>query len=108
MKKALLAKHIGVGKLIILKLKVWKLQVLKTGAGVYCAAAIEYLVAEVMELSGNAAHDNKRKIIKPRHILLAVRNDEELDKVLKNVTISEGGILPNINPILLPKRTLKK
>lgn len=69
------------------------------------AAVIEYLVAEIMELAGNAARDNKRMRIKPRHITLAIRNDEELNKLLGHVTISEGGVLPAIHYALLPKRT---
>ena len=33
-----------------------------------------------MELSGNAAKDNKKTRINPRHIQLASKNDEELYK----------------------------
>lgn len=75
------------------------------GAPVYIAAVLEYLTAEILELAGNAAHDNKKTRINPRHIQLAVRNDEELNKLLSGVTISQGGVLPNINPTLLPKKT---
>ena len=43
----------------------------------------------------------------PRHIQLAVRNDEELSKLLAGVTIAEGGVLPNIQSVLLPKKSAK-
>jgi histone H2A len=44
----------------------------------------------------------------PRHLLLAVRNDQELGKLLAGVTIAHGGVLPNINSVLLPKRAPEK
>lgn len=62
---------------------------------------------KVLELAGNAARDNKKNRIIPRHVLLAIRNDEELGKLLAGVTIAHGGVLPNINPVLLPKKTDK-
>jgi histone H2A len=86
---------------------------------------MEYLAAEVLELAGNAARDNKKtrytlqklacflfkSILKlffriiPRHLQLAIRNDEELNKLLSGVTISQGGVLPNIQAVLLPKKS---
>lgn len=77
------------------------------GAPVYLAAVLEYLAAEILELAGNAARDNKKQRIVPRHLQLAIRNDEELNKLLGDVVISQGGVVPFINPELLPNKTQK-
>jgi histone H2A len=36
---------------------------------------------------------------------LAICNDEELNRLLSGATIAQGGVLPNIQAILLPKKT---
>lgn len=58
-------------------------------------------------MAGNAARDNKKTRIVPRHIQLAVRNDDELTKLLGSITIASGGVMPNIHNLLLPKKASK-
>ncbi|EJD51268.1 histone-fold-containing protein, partial [Auricularia subglabra TFB-10046 SS5] len=77
------------------------------GAPVYLAAVLEYLAAEILELAGNAARDNKKQRIVPRHLQLAIRNDEELNKLLGDVVISQGGVVPKIEAALLPSKSKK-
>ncbi|KAI8840982.1 putative histone H2A.1, partial [Chytriomyces cf. hyalinus JEL632] len=71
------------------------------GSSVYLAAVLEYLVAEILDLSGKAAQDNSRVRINSRYLTLGIRNDTELADLLATVTISEGGVLPFIHPTLL-------
>ncbi|XP_071955900.1 histone H2A-like [Antedon mediterranea] len=78
------------------------------GAPVYMAAVLEYLTAEILELAGNAARDNKKSRIIPRHLQLVIRNDEELHRLLGSLTIAQGSVLPNIQAVLLPKKTQSK
>uniref|UniRef100_A0A1B0BLL3 Histone H2A n=1 Tax=Glossina palpalis gambiensis TaxID=67801 RepID=A0A1B0BLL3_9MUSC len=66
------------------------------GAPLYLTAVLDYLAAEVLELVGNAALDNKRTRIILLHLLLAIRNEDELNKLLSGVTIAQGDVLPNI------------
>ncbi|XP_032133765.1 histone H2A type 1-like [Sapajus apella] len=73
-------------------------------APVYLVAVLKYLTAEILELVGNAGHDNKKTHIILRHLQLAIHNDEELNKLLGKVTITQGGVLPNIQAMLLPKK----
>ena len=79
-----------------------------SGAPVYLTSVLEYLAAEILELAGNASRDNKKRRIIPHHVQLAVRNDEELNKLLRNVTIASGGVLPHIHNVLLPKKSKKE
>ncbi|XP_037446007.1 histone H2A.1-like [Triticum dicoccoides] len=76
-----------------------------SGAPSTSPCTFKYLATEVLELAGNAAKDNKKTRIIPRHLLLTVCNDQELDRLLADVTITHGGVIPNINSVLLPKKS---
>ena len=76
-------------------------------APVYLAAVMEYLAAEILELAGNAAHDNKKSRILPRHLQFAIRDDEELNKLLNGVTIAQGGVMQHISVALLRNSSKK-
>jgi len=74
------------------------------GAPVYLAATLEYLTAELLELGGNAARDNKKMRITTRHVMLAARNDEELNRMFQGDFVA-GGVIPNIHAVMLRKQT---
>ena len=76
-------------------------------AAIFLAGALEYLAAEILQLAGNAARDSKKVSIKPRHLVLAINNDEELN-VLFRKTVLQGGVIPNIHQVLLPVKLSSK
>ena len=68
-------------------------------SAVYLAAVLEYLTAELLELTVKAAaqQKNKSKRLSPRTLTLAVRHDDDLGALLQNVTLSRGGVIPSSN-----------
>lgn len=80
-------------------------------AAVFLTAVLEYLMAEVLELSGNVAKQAHRHRISPRHIMLAVHSDEELAQLFQN-SVFAGGVVPDIPEALIatsaPKRASSK
>jgi len=77
------------------------------GAGIFMAAVLEYITSEILELAGEHCLQDKRKQITPRHVQLAVRNDEEINKLMCEAMIASGGVLPNVQAGLF-KRLDKK
>eukprot|EP01083_Nonionella_stella_P178159 628611_1 len=76
-------------------------------APIYLAAVLEYTVAEVLELSGNCAKDYKKRTIAPRHIMLGIKTDDELNTLCQDVIFPGTGTLSRIEPVLLKKKHKK-
>ena len=75
------------------------------GAPVYLASALQYIVSEIVELAGNEAQNAKKQRIAPRHVMLAIRNDLELNKLISaDADFSATGVAPNIPKALLPNK----
>ena len=75
---------------------------IKPTAAIYMAAILEYLSAEILELAGNASKELRKKTVQPRHLLLAIKGDAELDTLIK-ATIPGGGVIPHIHKFLFPE-----
>ncbi|XP_041032858.1 complement C3-like [Carcharodon carcharias] len=66
---------------------------------IYLAPVLEYLIAEIQELVGNGAWDDRKTGIRLHHLQLTVSNDKELNKQLGSVTIAQGRVFPNIQAV---------
>jgi len=58
-----------------------------SSASIYLAGVLEYICAELSELSGNAARENRKVVIRNRDLLVAIENDEELYKLMNKLDI---------------------
>lgn len=76
-------------------------------SGVYLAAVLSYLTAEVLELSSKSLKAGSSRIT-PRAVTLAVRADGELSSLLKDVTLSRGGVVAKVDDALTKKKKASK
>jgi len=77
-------------------------------APVYLSSVLEYLTAEILELSGLQARQQQQNKITPRHIKIAIKEDEDLEKLLSRVDVMGGGFIPKVNPFLPAPKVPKK
>merc|ERR1712168_528592 len=78
--------------------------IVKLESAIFASAVIEYLTAEVLELSGECSKQMKKTRIVPRHIMSAVRMDEELNILFpRTTTFATAGVLPKPIPSFLAR-----
>ena len=73
-------------------------RIVSEGAAVYLAAVLEYLCAEVLILANAIARHHRTARITPRHVLMAIQEDEDVRGLLEDVVL----------PAVLPRRHLAR
>jgi histone H2A len=82
-------------------------RIVSKSSGVYLAAVLSYLTAEVLELSSKSLKAGSSRIT-PRAVTLAVRADGELSSLLKDVTLSRGGVVAKVDDALTKNKKASK
>ena len=65
-------------------------------------------MTEWISIAGDCAFEKKRKMIKPRDLMLTGRLDGDLQILLKDVMIPHSGVVENINPALTAKEKKRR
>ena len=73
-------------------------------APIYLTAVLEYLLAELLELSSNAVHVHHRITITPTELSLITEMDDELNNLMTRLKFRFiGGGFENISPVYIDK-----
>lgn len=74
-----------------------------TEAAIFASAVVEYMAAEILELAGECVKDFDKLRIVPRYIMLAIRNDDEIDRVYpeRETLIRNAGVVVKPVPKML-------
>ena len=83
---------------LIKKLKKRTMLRIWINSAVYLASVIEYLVSEILDLSGQITKKAKKKIIQPNHINGALKCDQELNQLTKDAVLPKVSKIPLIKP----------
>ncbi|CAD7948134.1 unnamed protein product [Amoebophrya sp. A120] len=67
---------------------------LNSSSSVFLGGVMEYVVAELLEVAGNTVKNQGKKRINPRHLQVAIKNDDELNTLIR-ATIAGGGVVPD-------------
>ena len=78
------------------------------GAPYYLAAVVEYLCAEIIELSGNVTRDDKRQRITVDDLVVAITEDEELAKLYKDICLIKTNRARHTKTVADRKKYLRK
>ncbi|XP_073536538.1 histone H2A-like [Phyllobates terribilis] len=62
-------------------------------ASVFLAAALQFMTREILFIAGYEALSQNRLRIQPHDLQKAMHADVELDKLLKNVILPQGGVV---------------
>ena len=65
---------------------------IRVRSAIYITAILEFVVGEILQLAVRFADLQERANVTPRHIMLALKADEELQHLMKNAAIKDGGI----------------
>ena len=84
--------HFPVGRIATMLKKGRYAERVGIGAPIFLAAVLEYLVAELLEVSVMVVRENKKNRIIPRHIFLGLKEDEEFNKLFQHTTITTSGV----------------
>jgi histone H3/H4 len=77
-------------------------------SAVYMSGILQYLFEEIGDIVHETAVTNNHKRIRPRDIMTAIKNDEELANTFKNGIFASCGVIPHISSFLLRKGTKEK
>jgi|APCry1669189534_1035231.scaffolds.fasta_scaffold49989_2 histone H2A len=78
----------------------------KSSAPIFLAGVLEYITSDILGSASIITFEDKRNRVTIRDIELAVRSDNELNKLMSSLNFSfiGGGVLPFIHPLLLKKK----
>lgn len=82
---------------------------IKPESAIFTSAVLEYITAEVLELAGDVVKQQKKSRISPRHLLAAMKMDEEMSELLpKGAALKSAGVMPKRIPDFLRKTNVPK
>jgi len=76
-------------------------------SGVFLTGVLEYMAAELLDMASEVTVARKKRVIKPTHIKIAIKGDEEMSCFMKNVCLRNSGIYGDFFPLVSSQESLE-